>query len=105
MLYAACKKKYVDQIQRALEEDWELEAKAMTGDKKRAQKYAEFYLQVQEIYPALTRRLELPPGETTEREFDQIAERAAESQANVQRLIDAMTRDQRDWAWVRVSDL
>lgn len=105
LLYAACIEGYADQIKQALEEDWDLEAKMMTGDKKRVQKYARFYKQVQQIYPALTRRLALPPGETTDSEFRRIGERAAESQANTQRLIDAMERDGRDWAWVRVSDI
>jgi hypothetical protein len=105
LLYAACREGYADRIKQALEEDWDLEAKVMTGDKKRAQKYTRFYRQVQRIYPALSRRLALPPGETSEQEFQQIADRAAVSQANVQRLIDAMDRDGRDWAWVRISDL
>ncbi len=105
LLYAACFEGYADQIRTALEEDWDLEAKIMTGDKKRVQKYARFFKQVQRIYPALTRRLALPPGETSEREFEVLGERAAQSQANVQRLIDAMDRDARNWAWVKISDL
>jgi hypothetical protein len=105
LLYAACYEGYADQIRTALEEDWDLEAKIMTGDKKRVQKYARFFKQVQRIYPALTRRLALPPGETSEREFNVLGERAAQSQANVQRLIEAMDRDARDWAWVKISDL
>ena len=47
----------------------------------------------------------MPPGETREREFKEIARRAAESQAVVQRIIDAMLRDGRRWAWVKISDL
>ena len=104
-LYAACAKGYVDEIRQALEEEWDQEAKAMTGTKEKAQKYARFYREVQAIYPALTRRLDLPPGETTEREFQKIGERAAASQAYVQRIIDSMVRDGRAWAWVKISDL
>jgi NADPH-dependent ferric siderophore reductase len=104
-LYAACEKGYVDEIRRAVEEEWDLEAKAMTGTKEKAVKYARFYREVQAIYPALTARLELPPGTTSEREFSQIRDRAAASQAKVQRMIDEMERDRRTWAWVRVSDL
>lgn len=104
-LYAACINGYIDDIREALEEEWDAEAKAMIGTRKRAVSYARFYREVQAIYPALTRRLELPPGETTEAEFVQIAERAAESQAQVQRIIDEMNRDKRHWAWVRVDQL
>ena len=104
-LYAACAKGYVDEIRQALEEEWDQEAKAMTGTKEKAQKYARFYREVQAIYPALTRRLDLPPGETTEHEFQAIGERAIASQAYVQRVIDAMVRDGRKWAWVKISDL
>jgi len=105
LLYAACEKGYADRIKQALEEDWDLQAKAMTGDKKRVIKYARFYREIQKIYPALTRRLALPPGETAEREFKELGIRAEQSQVNVQRLIDLMTRDERDWIWVKVSDL
>jgi hypothetical protein len=105
LLYAACERGYADQIKQALEEDWDLQAKAMTGDKKRVIKYARFYREVQRIYPALTRRLELPPGESTEREFKVLGKRAEQSQGNAARLIEAMTRDRRDWIWVKVSDL
>ncbi|MEM7394008.1 MAG: hypothetical protein AAF492_16840, partial [Verrucomicrobiota bacterium] len=61
--------------------------------------------EVQRIYPALTRRLDLPPGKTTEKEFKEIGQRAIESQAYVQRIIDEMIRDSRKWAWVKISDL
>lgn len=105
LLYAACMKGYVDEIRDALEQEWDLEAKVMTGTKEKARKYAQFYREVQSIYPALSRRLELPPGQTEEAEFAQIAERAAESQARVQRIIDSMLRDQRSWSWVRVDTL
>jgi hypothetical protein len=105
LLYAACQKGYVEEIREALEQEWDLEAKAMTGTREKARKYAAFYREVQQIYPALSRRLTLPPGQTEESEFMQIAEHAAESQARVQRLIDEMTRDKRPWAWVRVDAL
>ena len=104
-LYAACKKGYVDEIRRALEEAWDQEAKAMTGTKEKAQKYARFYREIQQIYPALTPLLELPPGETSEQEFDLIGEQAAASQSRVQRIIDEMNRDQRRWAWIKITDL
>ena len=77
----------------------------MTGDKKRVIKYARFYREVQKIYPALSRRLALPPGESTEREFKEVGNRAELSVSKVQRQIDLMTRDERDWIWVKVSDL
>ncbi len=105
LLYAACENGYADSIKQALEEDWDLQAKAMTGDKKRVIKYARFYREVQKIYPALSRRLALPPGESTEREFKEVGNRAELSVSKVQRQIDLMTRDERDWIWVKVSDL
>ena len=105
LLYAACREGYADQIKRALEEDWDLEAKIMTGDKKRVQTYTRFFREVQRIYPALSHRLALPPGDTNEREFREIADRAAASLAHVQRVIDAMDRDRREWTWVRIDEL
>lgn len=105
ILYAACESGYADEIQQAVKDDWDLEAKLMTGTKERAHRYASFYRKVQQIYPALSHRLELPPGRTEEREFRAIAQRAAESVNYITRLIEEMEADGRLWAWVNVTEL
>jgi hypothetical protein len=104
-LAAACEEGYVDTIKQAIEEEWDLQAKMMVTTKRRSQKYARFYREVQRIYPALTDRLALPPGETGEREFREIGERARSSQARVSRLLEDMTASGRTWRWIRLSDL
>ena len=104
-LVGACENGYADEIQQALREDWDLEAKLMAGTKERAQRYARFYREVQRIYPALSRRLELPPGRTEELEFRAIGARAAASVDYIGRLIEQMEADGRLWAWVSVTEL
>ena len=92
-------------IKQAIEEEWDLQAKMMVTTKRRSQKYARFFREVQRIYPALTTRLALPPGETGEQEFREIGRRARQSQARVSRLIEEMIAAGRSWSWVKIADL